>query len=55
MPLSVKKVGNKYRLVEPSGRIAKNKAGTAIDGGGKASKKAAQNQITAINISKHKK
>jgi hypothetical protein len=55
MPLKAVKRGNKYRLVEPDGRIAKNQAGKAIDGGGKATKAAAQRQITAINISKRGK
>ena len=55
MPLSIKKRGGKYRIVEPDGKIAKNQANKAIDGGGKATKAAVQRQITAINISKGKR
>lgn len=55
MPVHVEKKGNKFRVVEPSGKIAKNSAGTAIDGGGHSSKVAAQKQATAVNISLHKK
>lgn len=55
MPLKIQKRGDKFRIVEPSGRIAKNNAGTAIDGGGKKSKASVQRQIQAINISKAKK
>lgn len=55
MPVYVEKRKDKYRLVEPSGSIAKNKSGTAIDGGGHVSKAAAQKQATAVNINLHKK
>lgn len=49
MPASVKKQGGKYRVVEPSGAVVKNKAGTAVDGGGHASKEKAAAQARAIN------
>lgn len=52
MPVSVKKRGGKYRLVEPGGKIAKNKAGTAIDGGGHDSQAKAKRQADAVNMPK---
>lgn len=51
MPYSVKKRGEKYRLLDQNGRIAKTKNGKAMDGGGKKSKAAVERQMTAINIS----
>lgn len=56
MPVTVKKVGPRYRVVEArSGAIAKNAAGTAIDGGGAASKAAAARQARAINARMHRR
>ena len=56
MPLTVKKRGDKYRVVEvDTGRIAKNAAGTSLDGGGRESKAAAMKQAQAVNISQAKK
>ena len=57
MPVHVVKRGDKYRIVEKSGKIAINSAGTAIDGGGHSSQSAAQKQATAVNtsLSKRKK
>lgn len=52
MPVSIKKVKDKYRIVEPNGRIAKNKSGTALDGGGHSTKQAAVIQMRAINTNK---
>jgi hypothetical protein len=52
MPASVKKQGDKYRVVEPGGGIMTNKTGTAVDGGGFRTEKAAQRQATAINMRK---
>ncbi len=49
MPVSVEKRGDKYRVVEKSGKIAKNAAGTAVDGGGHPSKVKAVAQVRAIN------
>lgn len=48
MPLSVRKIGTKWRLVEPSGKIAMTDKGNARDGGGHSSKKAAVDQQRAI-------
>ena len=52
MPVSVKKVKGKYRVMEGSS-IAMTDKGAARDGGGHASKAAAQAQCNAINASKH--
>ena len=52
MPASVKKIGDKYRVVEDDGTIVKNSSGTAVDGGGHATRRQAQNQAAAINRSK---
>lgn len=50
MPVKVAKRGDKFRVVEAStGKIAKNSAGTAVDGGGKDSRAAAARQARAIN------
>jgi len=50
MPVKVKKSGDKFRVVEAStGKIAKNKGGTAVDGGGHSSKGKASAQARAIN------
>lgn len=38
MPVKVSKRGNKYRITEPSGKLARNKAGTTVDGGGATDK-----------------
>lgn len=49
MPVTCKLVDKKYRVVEPSGKIAKNKSGTAVDGGGHTIKEACMKQARAIN------
>ena len=49
MPVSVKRLRGKYRLVESSGRIAKTHKGHARDGGGHATKQKAMRQQRAIN------
>lgn len=49
MPVKIAKRGNKYRLVEKDGKIAKTKTGKAVDGGGKASKAELAKQQRAIN------
>lgn len=51
MPVTVAKQGGKFRVVEPSGKVAKNTAGTSVDGGGHGSKNQAQAQARAINAS----
>ena len=56
MPYVVRKIGGKYRLIEKAtGKIGKNKAGTAIDGGGSTSKAKLDRQRDAVNISYAKK
>ena len=51
MPVKVKKVGKKYRIVESAtGKIAKNKSGGALDGGGHASHTKATSQVYAVNM-----
>ena len=49
MPVRPVKRGNKYRVVEPSGRIATTGKGAARDGGGHATRAAALAQCRAIN------
>lgn len=50
MPVKVAKKGNKYRVVEAAtGKIAKNKGGTALDGGGHKSPQKAAAQARAVN------
>lgn len=51
MPVHVAKRDGKYRVVDPNGKIAKNKGDTAADGGGHKSKDAAAAQARAINAS----
>lgn len=56
MPVMVKKLGKKYRVVEVvTGNPATNKAGTALDGGGHKSKHDAQSQASAVNANLHTK
>jgi len=56
MPVKAVKRGDKWRVVESSnGKIAKNKGGTAVDGGGHSSKSSAQAQCRAINRSLHER
>lgn len=52
MPVKVVKRGGKYRVVEPSGKIAKTDKGKARDGGGHASKAKAEAQARAMNSKK---
>jgi len=48
----VKKVGGKFRVTDPkTGKITKNKSGTAVSKGS-SSKAKVQKQATAINLSK---
>lgn len=51
MPVTVKKIGGRYRIVDGGGTITKNRAGTSVDGGGKRSKSQAARQARAINAS----
>jgi len=53
MPVATAHQGGKWRVVEvATGDVAKNKSGTAVDGGGFASKVEAARQVAAINIAK---
>ncbi len=54
MPVKPAKRGDKYRLVEPGGRIARakkkgGKKGRAVDGGGHSTRVAAARQARAVN------
>ena len=49
MPVKVVKRKDKYRIVEPDGKIAKSKNGKALDGGGHSSRSKAIKQLRAIN------
>jgi hypothetical protein len=50
MPAKVVKRGRKYRVVEArTGKVVKNKAGTAVDGGGHRTRSRASAQARAIN------
>lgn len=49
MPVKIQKRNNLYRVVEPSGRLAKTKLGNALDGGGHKSKATATRQAGYIN------
>lgn len=56
MPVRVEKRGPKYRVVESiEHKIAKNRKGTAIDGGGHLTKETAVKQVQAVNISLRKR
>jgi len=56
MPVTAKKIGDKWRVVEASTmKITKNNAGTAVDGGGHPTKKKAAAQASAINASESSK
>lgn len=54
MPVTTVRRGNKYRVIEAAtGAVAKNSAGTAVDGGGHTSRSRASAQARAINARKH--
>jgi hypothetical protein len=56
MPVTVKRVGSKFRIVEAkTKKIAKNSSGTAVDGGGHKDKANAVKQSRAINRSLSKR
>jgi hypothetical protein len=56
MPVTVRKRGDKFRVIEvETGKIAKNKGGTALDGGGHKSKDKAGRQARAVNRSLSKR
>lgn len=49
MPAKVVKRGDKFRVVEPSGKLVKNRSGSPVDGGGHSSREKAQRQAAAVN------
>jgi hypothetical protein len=54
MPVTVAKIGDKYRVVEKTAkgtRVTKTAAGSAADGGGHRTREAAERQARAINRS----
>ena len=56
MPVKTVKRGDKFRVIEASiGKIAKNAAGTALDGGGHSSNAGASRQARAVNANTKKK
>ena len=55
MPVTVKREGKKFRVVETSGHIANNASGTAADGGGHSTRAQAESQARAINASLKKR
>ena len=56
MPVTTAKRSGKFRLIESNtGRIAKNKANKALDGGGHESEAQAKKQASAVNISQSRK
>ena len=56
MPVSVKKMGDKFRVVESrTGKVATGQKGTSVDGGGHASHADALAQVNAINISERRR
>ena len=50
MPVKVVKRGEKYRIVDPNGKLTKRKK-SAVDGGGHKNRNAALKQAAAINSS----
>uniref|UniRef100_A0A6M3IKY0 Uncharacterized protein n=1 Tax=viral metagenome TaxID=1070528 RepID=A0A6M3IKY0_9ZZZZ len=56
MPVAVKKIGGKYRIVEKAtGRIAKTDKGNPVDGGGHLNRIKAGTQAGRINSGIKKK
>ncbi len=49
MPARVRKIGNVFRVVEPSGALV-TRGGSAVDGGGHNTRAEAMAQATAINL-----
>ena len=49
MPVGVKRINGKYRIVEPSGEIATTPNGFARDSGGHKTRDKAIRQMRAIN------
>jgi len=56
MPVKVMKKRDKYRVVESAtGKIVRNAAGTALDGGGHRTKIRAVAQVNAINLASRRR
>lgn len=54
MPVMVRKMGNKWRVVEKAtGRIAMTSKGNPHDGGGHSSESSCQKQVNAMNAALH--
>lgn len=53
MPVTCKLMGGKHRIVGPDGKVETNNAGTALDGGGHATRAACMKQAAAINANLH--
>ncbi len=51
MPYKIAKRGKKFRILDQNGRIAKNRAGTAMDGGGHNTERGAKRQVNAVSMS----
>jgi len=52
MPVTCARRGDKWRVIEASNRrIARNRGGTALDGGGHSSESACNSQAIAVNAS----
>lgn len=53
MPVTCQKSGDKYRVVEAEGgKVATNRSGTAVDGGGHETEEACKQQAQAINANR---
>lgn len=50
MPARVRKVGAKFRIVEPDGTLITRSNGDAVDGGGHTTRAQAMAQAQAINL-----
>lgn len=55
MPIELKKLRGKWRVVESSGRLVRNSAGTPVDGGGHRTRVGALKQAEAINTPKSRR
>jgi len=55
MPVTVKKVGGAYRVVEKATGKIVTRGGKPVDGGGHLTAQGAQEQASAINISQARK
>ena len=49
MPATVKKRGDKYRVVEKDGSLVRNDQGTPVDSGGHDKRTRAEKQARAVN------